>query len=157
MRTSTGTGRRAPHGLDLALLESAEELRLEGCAHVADLVEEDDASVGQTHGALPLGDSGSDARLDAEEFGFEQFSRDGSAVEALQGAASPIGRAVEDADDVFLADTGLSCDQHRPATTRRGPNLVVDTTRCLTRALDVTLWELQRQQRSLGIRARLLR
>jgi hypothetical protein len=72
IRTSTSIGRIVAHALDLALLERAQDLRLHGERHVADLVEE------QRRAARPLEASGArengageGAALVAEQLGFE--------------------------------------------------------------------------------------
>ncbi len=69
------------HALEHALLEHAEQLHLHGGAHVADLVEEQRAALGDLEPALAGGDGAREgALLMAEQLALEQFGGDRSAV-----------------------------------------------------------------------------
>src|SRR5205823_4966753 len=66
-------GARAADALELALLKDAQQLRLHRRRHLADLVEEERAAVGDFELALLLSErAGERAALVAEQFGFEQ-------------------------------------------------------------------------------------
>jgi hypothetical protein len=83
--------RRSADGLEAAVLEHAEELHLELRAHLADLVEEDGAAVGELEAADPARDrAGEGAALVAEHLALEQLLRNRAAVhrhEPLVGAS----------------------------------------------------------------------
>ena len=88
----------AAHARDLPLLERAQQPHLEGGLHVADLVEEERAAVGQLELARPGLDAGRHAALDAEQLALEQRLGERRAVDGDQrplaaredgGGASP--------------------------------------------------------------------
>ena len=112
---------RRAEPLDLALLQDAQHLGLRLRAHVADFVEEDRAAVGHLELAdLLLGRAGERAALVAEEFGLDQFLRNGRAVDLHESLARPQAVAMDGARDQFLADAALAEDQHgRVAWARR--------------------------------------
>ena len=68
--------------LEHALLQHAQQLHLHRQAHVADLVEEQRAALGDLEAALAGGDrAGEGAFLVAEQLAFEQLGRNGAAVD----------------------------------------------------------------------------
>ena len=68
--------------LEGAVLQEAEELALDVRGHVADLVQEQRAAVGQLEFAPPPADgAGKRAALVAEQLGFDQFLGNGRAVD----------------------------------------------------------------------------
>ena len=76
-RTSTRMRLLAAHPLEGLLLQDAQHLGLGLEAHVADLVEEERAAVGQLELAAPPRDrAGEGAALVAEQLGLDQLLRD---------------------------------------------------------------------------------
>jgi hypothetical protein len=72
-RTSTLIGSRAADALELALLQHAQQLGLQVERHLADLVEEQRAAVGELERAGARGDgAGERALLVAEQLALEQ-------------------------------------------------------------------------------------
>ncbi len=86
-----------------ALLEDAQQFHLHGQAHVADLVEEQRAALGDLEPALAGGDgAGERALLVTEQFGLEQFSGDGAAVDGDERTeATRAGRVDRARGDLF--------------------------------------------------------
>ena len=97
---------------ELVVLEHLQELGLERQGHLADLVEEHGAAVGELELArlLPVG-AGEGAALVAEELGLEQRRRQGRAVDLDACARAPDGGVVDGAGDELLADPGLAPDE----------------------------------------------
>src|SRR4030095_15938859 len=88
-----GAPGRAPDGADLVLLEDAEQLRLQGGAHVADLVEEDRAAVGLREQPRRIGDRPGEAAAQvAEQLALEERVGERAAVDGDE--APPPARAV---------------------------------------------------------------
>ena len=82
MRTSARMALAAADARELALLQHAQQLRLQAERHVADLVEEEGAAGGGLELAdAALGGAGERAALVAEELALEQLVRDRRAVE----------------------------------------------------------------------------
>ena len=74
----------------LALLERAEELRLEAQRHLADLVEEERPAVGRLEEAGPVGGgAGEGAAHVAEELALEEALREGRAVDGDERTRRP--------------------------------------------------------------------
>src|SRR5213595_4193773 len=72
---------------NLAVLEHAQQLHLEGGAHLAHLVQEDGAAVGELEHASALPDRARErAALVAEHLGLEQLGGDRAAVDRDEGA-----------------------------------------------------------------------
>src|SRR5262249_55438114 len=98
-----------------ALLQDAQELHLHVERHVADLVEQDGAALGELELAGPaaLARAGERARLVAEQLALEQIARDRGAVDrderALRARPGVVDRLRED----LLAGAALSREQHR--------------------------------------------
>ena len=113
-RTSTAMVRDAAHPLDLALLEHAQELGLHRERHVADLVEEQRAPVGQLEAAGPRPHrAGERPALVAEQLGLEQALGDGRAVDRRRTARPSGSEPVDGAREHLLAGAALALDQHR--------------------------------------------
>ncbi len=112
--------------MDLALLERAQQLGLERRVHIADLVEKEHSAVGEAELPGATGHPGGHSGFNAEEFGLQQIRGNGGAVDDLQRALSAIGRGVEDADDVLLADPGLAGDEHRDSASEQGRQLPIE-------------------------------
>ena len=113
IRTSTGDRRAAADALDLALLEDAQELRLDLQRQLADLVEEERAPVGQLEEADPPGDgAGEGALLVAEELALDQPLGDRGAVDRDQRPGGAPAVRVDRAGDELLAGPALAGDEH---------------------------------------------
>ena len=94
----------AAHALERLLLQHAQHLGLRLQAHVADLVEEDRAAVGQLElAAAPRHRAGEGAALVAEELGLDQLLGDGRAVHLDEGAVAARRLRVDGARDQLLA------------------------------------------------------
>src|SRR3989442_14467402 len=97
---------------ELALLEDAQELRLERERHVGDLVQEQRAACGGLELAdAPLDRTREGAALVAEELTLEELVRDGRAVDRHEGSAAR-GVVVDGLGDQLLARPGLALDEH---------------------------------------------
>src|SRR5204863_5673599 len=112
---------------ELAVLEDAQQLRLRRRTHLADLVQEEAATVRQLELAeLLLVRVGERALLVAEELALEQRLRDGGAVERderLSGARAPI---VDRLRDELLAGAALAGDEDRRLERRHGEHRAED-------------------------------
>ena len=118
-RKSTRSGPRAPQSLDLALLESAQQLRLQLERHVADLVEKQRALVRQLEPADLLREGARERPLlVAEPLALEQPRRRGGAVHRHERPAPALARRVNGPRDQLLARAGLAEQQDRGV--RRG-------------------------------------
>ncbi|MDT4824412.1 hypothetical protein FQZ97_576590 [compost metagenome] len=103
----------AAHALEGALLQHAQQLDLHRQRHVADLVEEQGAAVGQLEAPCPAGDgTGEGTLLVAEEFALQQLRRDGAAVDRYERRFAALGMVMQVARHHFLAGAGLAEDQH---------------------------------------------
>ncbi len=99
---------------DLPLLQRAQQLRLDGQRHLADLVEEQGAAVGQLEEPfLVLVRAGERAALVPEQLALEQRPRDRRAVDRPQRPAGARGERVDGRGDEFLARSRLAADEHR--------------------------------------------
>jgi hypothetical protein len=107
----------APEPLDLALLERAQELRLEVEPQRADLVEEEGAALGELELAeLPRVGAREGALLVAEQLGLDERVGDRRHVDRDERLRPPLAPRVERARDQLLAGPALARDEHR----RRG-------------------------------------
>src|SRR5262249_39659198 len=100
--------------LDLLLLQDAEQLRLEMERHVADLVEEQGAAIGDAElavAAAPIG-PGIGAGRDPEELAFEQSLGDGRDIEANEGLVSAARGGMDRLCQELLTGAGLAKQQH---------------------------------------------
>ena len=111
-RTSTLIGARAADALELALLEHAEQLGLGFGGHLADLVEEERAAVGQLEPADPPGDgAGEGALLVAEQLALDQPRGQGGAVDLDERLVRAPAAGVDRPGDQLLAGPGLAGDE----------------------------------------------
>src|SRR5581483_12268950 len=93
----------AADAVDLALLQDPEELRLQRRLHLADLVEEDRAVLGQLELAeLPRDGARECAPLVPEELALEQLARQRRAVDRDEGLRAPRPALVEVAREQLL-------------------------------------------------------
>ena len=117
----------AADALELALLEHAQHLRLRVRVHVADLVEEQRAAIGELElAAALLGRAGERALLVAEQLALDQLGRDRRAVELHERPVLALGVLVHRARDELLAGAVLAGDQHAPGARRGLRHLIED-------------------------------
>ena len=117
----------AAHALEGPLLQRAQELDLQLGRHVADLVEEDAAAVGQLELAEPaLLGIREGALLVAEELGLEQRGRDGRGRDAHEGTAGAAAVVVQGPRHHFLARPGLAAEEHADVARGHAPDGLVD-------------------------------
>jgi hypothetical protein len=120
--------------LELVLLQHAEELRLQLEGDLADLVEEQRATVCELETADPLCDrAGERATLVAEQLALEQGRWDGRAIELDERAPAPTAGVVNCARNQLLPGSGLSKDQNGRVSRRHDLDLLQHLTK--TRAL----------------------
>jgi hypothetical protein len=117
-RTSTFFTPARSQGLDLLLLEHPQQLRLRGHGHVAHLVEEERAAMGEHE--LAVG-----AAALAEELALELVLGDGGHVHADEGAVGARARRVHRLGEHFLAGAGLAQQQHGGVELRGAPRLAL--------------------------------
>lgn len=99
---------------ELAAFEYAQQLGLQLYGHFADLVEKQRAFVGFLKKSFfVFGGSRETARTVTEEFAFEQFPREGRAVDRHESAFSPWPGVVNSLREDFLAGPGFAGEQHR--------------------------------------------
>ena len=111
----------AAEARELAVLQHLQQLRLQRKAHVADLVEEHRAVVGELELAgLVLDRAGERAALEAEQLRLEQLGRaarrSSLSRTACRGGAT---RHAERARDELFAGAALSANEHRRRRCRR--------------------------------------
>ena len=113
-RRSTRSVRSDAERLELALLQHAQQLRLERRAHRADLVEEDRAAVGQREFALLCrGRAGEGAANVPEQLRLEQRLRNRRAIDLDERHVALRAAVVDRARDQFLPGAGLAGNEHR--------------------------------------------
>src|SRR5438105_6398083 len=99
-----------------ALLQDAQQLRLQGIGHVPDLVEEERAAVGELELAGTVAvRPGEGAPGVAEELALQELGGDGGAVERHEEALAPRAQAVDRARHQLLAGARLAGQQHGAA------------------------------------------
>ncbi len=95
------------HPLQLAALDEAKQLRLQGQRHLTDLVEKERAAVGGLDASHPaLHRAGKGAAGVSEELRFEQRLGNGRAINGDKWFAASQGEAVQRFGDQFLARPG---------------------------------------------------
>ena len=104
----------AADGIDLAVLQGAQQLDLGFERQFADLVEEERAPIGldELAGVL-LGGAGEGALLVAEQDALDQIFGNGAAIDGDEGLAGAVALALDGAGDQLLADAGFALDQDR--------------------------------------------
>jgi hypothetical protein len=106
-------GHVAAQGLDLVVLEHAQQRGLEVRGHVADLVQEHGAPGGGLEQAdLVAVGPGEGPALVAEQLAGQQGARDGAAVLDQEGLAVAGADAVDLAGQDLLAHAGFAGDEH---------------------------------------------
>src|SRR6266540_6277949 len=104
----------AADALDPALLERAQDLHLHAERHVADLVEEERASLGQLEAAGPRPDGAREgAALVPEQLGFEQTLGNRGGVDGDQRAVLSRAPPVAGPRQDLVAGSALPLDQDR--------------------------------------------
>src|SRR5262249_52456515 len=103
----------AAQPFELALLQDAQQLRLELQRRLADLVEKDRAAIGQLEPADALRHgAGERAFLVAKELALEQPGRDRRAIALHIGLRAAGAQVVHRPRNQLLADAGLAVDQY---------------------------------------------
>src|SRR5204863_3116288 len=98
--------------LDLAALEDAQELGLQGRRQLADLVEEDGPALGLLEGAeAARRGAGEGALLVAEQLALEEVLGDGAAVDDDEGAVLARAGLVDGLGGAALAGAGLALEE----------------------------------------------
>ena len=91
-----------------SFLQDAQQLHLHRQAHVADLVEEQRAALGDLEAALAGGDrAGERALLVAEQFGLEQLGGNGAAVDGDERTLAARAERMDGARGDLLSRTGF--------------------------------------------------
>jgi hypothetical protein len=105
-------GRLATEAMEGAVVQQAQELRLERCRQVANLVQEEDA-VARPFGIalMPAVCAGESATLVAEQLAFHELPGDRRAVDSHEWRARTPRDLVEKASGDLLADTALPGEQ----------------------------------------------
>ena len=120
-------GARAADALELALLQDAQQLRLHGRRHLADLVEEERAAVGHFELALLLRErAGEGAALVAEQLRLQQRLRQRRAVDGDEGSLAARAVLVQGARGQLLARARLAAHEHRGVGRRDARDELVD-------------------------------
>ena len=102
------------HSPDLAFLEHAQQRSLRSAGQIADLVEEDDATVrGLEHAGVVAVGPGERAASVTEQLGEEQALRQRRAVDGDEGAFAPRRLGVQPLRRQLLAGPGLAVQQYR--------------------------------------------
>ena len=104
----------AADALEDALLENAQQLHLHVDAHVADLVQEQRAAVGQLETPNARGQRAREgAFLVTEQLALEQLAWNRAAVDRDERPARARGQLMNAPGDQLFAATGLAANQHR--------------------------------------------
>src|SRR2546426_844976 len=147
-----------PDALERLLLERPEHLRLRLQAHVADLVEEERAAVGELELAAAARQRARERPLlVAEELGLDQLLRDRGAVDLDKRLLAPRRPGVDGSSDQLLAAAVLAANQHAAGRRRGGGDLLAEPADRLALADDLrTLDEALAQGGVLAREARVL-
>ena len=106
--------RSAAQAVERALLEHAEQLRLERKRELAHLVQEQRAPVGLFEAArVGGGGAGERALFVPEELGFLESLGDRGAVDRYEDLVAPRAVGVDGVGDELLADPALALHEHR--------------------------------------------
>ena len=118
---------RAADPLELALLQRAQQLRLQVERQLADLVEKQRAAVGELEPSLLQAErAGERALLVAEELGLEQRLGQRRAVDRHERPGGARAVAVHGARDELLAGAALAADQHGRVALRDARDAIED-------------------------------
>ena len=121
------SGALAAQGIDLPLLDGAQQLGLEVQGQVADLVQEQGAAVRQLEPSLPGRHGSAEGALHvAEELGLDEGGGQGAAVHLDEGLL-PAGReVVQGLGHLLLARAGLAGDEHGGGSAGHLAHLIQD-------------------------------
>ena len=149
------------HRLEGAVLEHAQELHLQGRAHVADLVEEDGAAVREAEAPFAVVDGvGEGAAHVPEQLRLEQLLGDRAAVDGDEHALGAAAAPVQGARDHLLARAALARDQDGAVGVRHALDHVEHAAQRRARADQVLVVvapvELALEQAVLGLEAAVL-
>src|SRR5438128_4930925 len=144
--------------LERLLLERAQDFRLGLEAHVADLVQEERAAVGELELATtPRQRAGEGPLLVAEQLGLDQLLGDGRAIDLDEGALAARRLHVDGPRHQLLAAAVLAVDQHAAGGGRGGRDLVAERADRGALADDLgALLEARAQGRVLALEPRVL-
>jgi hypothetical protein len=99
--------------LEGSLLKDSQQAHLRGGGEFAALVEKERAAVGALEPAAALaGGAGEAAALVAEEFGVDQFVRDGAAIDAQERPALALRELMNHPGDDFFSGAGFAEQQN---------------------------------------------
>src|SRR6185436_11032060 len=97
-----------------AVLEHLQQLRLQRGAHLADLVEEHRAVIGELELArLVLNRPGEGAALEPEQFRLEELGWQGRAIHFDERLVAPDRRGIERSRDQFFPGAAFSPNENR--------------------------------------------
>ena len=131
-------GSRASEPFEFALLQDAQQFRLEFERNLADLVEKDGPPVGEFEAPNALREgSGEGAPLMTEELAFKQAGWNGGAVQFDERAVATRTQVVDGARDQFLARAGFAVNEDRRIRWAR--QFPPASTRCAVTALLPTI------------------
>ncbi len=152
---------RVAHALELALLQDAEQLRLQLQRRFADLVQKDGAVVGELEAADPLGDrTGERPLLVPEQLALEQACRHRGAVALDERVRASGTQMVHRARNELFARARLAADQHGRLGRRDQLDLIDEVAQRAAAADDALVGHVcrahigERQCGDLGARAR---
>jgi hypothetical protein len=95
----------AAEAMEALFLQDAEEFGLEGEVEFGDFLEEEGTAASAFEGAVAAGDgAGESAAFVAEELAFDQYGREGGAVDGEEGLVCAAAVEVDAAGDDLLAD-----------------------------------------------------
>src|SRR5262249_22298613 len=118
---------RIADALERALLEHAQQLRLELERNLADLVEEQRALAGELEPPGAVSDRAGERALDVtEQLPLEHARRERGAADGDERALVGIRRVVDRAGDELLAGARFAADQHGRAGRRHRADLLPD-------------------------------
>ncbi len=124
-RTLTRNVRTSPNALELALLNHAQQLALEGWGNVADLVEQDGPAVGEREPPLAAAvGAGEGAALMTEQLAFQQRLRKRRAIHLDEGVLHAWRVIVDELGENLLAHAALATQQDRQVGGRHTARLV---------------------------------
>ncbi len=117
----------AAYALKRLLLQDAQQLHLRVHAHVADLVEEERASVRllKPADAARIG-AGESAFLMTEKLAFQQRLRNGTTIHRDERLIGPRAVLIDRPGDQFLAGASLAADEHRHGLGSDASDFLVD-------------------------------
>ena len=123
-----GRARRVfAHAAHLALLQEAQDFRLERYVHLADFIEEKRAAVGLERRALAVGrGAGERAFHMAEDFAFKQVPGNGGAIDDDEWPRAALAEAMQGVGAQFLAGAAFARHEHRRVARSRALEQAVD-------------------------------